>query len=263
MLPQHTLMKESAAPSRLEATSMLATDENIPELSAQLPRTYKRQAVSGLTKGQFERKLRSTLHKQYATLLHTLPATMQLRFPPLYHHAQKTCSHTLSLLRLLDLSEAEQTAIALGAFFHDIGKLCIDEDLLNKPGKLTLDEYAIIQHHPAYGASILTTFTSLPDVALLAYHHHERWDGEGYPDRLMGEAIPLGARIIAIADAFDAMTSRRGYQVRRSPEEALEELERCAGTQFDPLLVQLFCASNVMPAQRTSIALPCPVDHSN
>ena len=191
-----------------------------------------------------------SLHEQFHTLLLKLPSPMQARFPQLLGHSQKTFALTLRMVRLLNLTEAEQTTIAMGAFFHDIGKLAIDEDLLNKPGQLTPQEYAIIKRHPAYGARILTSFISLPDVALLAYYHHERWDGEGYPDRLTGEAIPLGARIIAIADAFDAMTSDRHYQARRTTQEALEELQRCAGTQFDPLLVQLFCTSELMPIRR-------------
>jgi HD-GYP domain-containing protein (c-di-GMP phosphodiesterase class II) len=263
MLPQHTINGDSASLSLLEATSLLSTSSDAPELPGQLPLAFKRQTFPGLARGPFERKLRHALNEQLHTLLPELPSPMQARFPQLYSHAQKTFAYTLRLLRLLNLTEAEQTTIAIGAFFHDIGKLAIDEDLLNKPGQLTPHEYAIIKRHPAFGARILTSFTSLPDVALLAYHHHERWDGEGYPDRLAGEAIPLGARVIAIADAFDAMTSHRSYQVRRGPQEALEELERCAGTQFDPQLVQLFCSGGLMPAHRTSIARPCPANHQD
>ena len=205
--------------------------------------------------------IQDTINEQAHALLVKLPPSMQARFLQLYNHAQKTFTLTLRMLRLLNLAEAEQTTIALGAFFHDIGKLAIDGDLLNKPGPLTPQEFAIIKHHPAYGASILNSYASMPDVALLAYHHHERWDGEGYPDRLAGEAIPPGARMIAIADAFDAMTSNRSYQVRRSPQEALDELQRCAGTQFDPLLVQLFCAGRLIPNHRPSVAQSCPANH--
>jgi HD-GYP domain-containing protein (c-di-GMP phosphodiesterase class II) len=261
MLPQHTINGDSASLSLLEATSLLTTGSNAPELPGQLPLAFKWQPFPGQARGPFERKLRHTLHEQFHALLLTLPSPMQAHFPQLYNHAQKTFAYTLRMLRLLHLTEDEQTTIAIGAFFHDIGKLAIDEDLLNKPGPLTSEEYAIIKRHPAYGARILTSLTSLPDVALLAYHHHERWDREGYPDRLAGEAIPLGARMIAIADAFDAMTSNRTYQVRRSPQEALEELQRCAGTQFDPRLVQLFRASGFMPDHRTSTARSYPANH--
>ncbi len=204
--------------------------------------------------------LQNTINEQFHYLLIKLPPPMRSRFAQLYNHAQKTFALSLHILCLLNLDETEQMTIAMAAFFHDIGKLAIDEELLNKPGRLTPREYAIIQHHPAYSADILNTLTQLPDVALLAYHHHERWDGTGYPDKLTGEAIPLGARMIAIADAFDAMTSYRSYQVQRTPQEALKELQRCAGTQFDPLLVQLFCAGKPTSALWTSIAPPYPAN---
>lgn len=242
MLSRHTINGDGENVSLLEATSILSTTRNRSKSPGRSPLAFKRQTFPGPARGQFERQLRQALHEQFQALMLHLPPVMQARFPHLYRHSQKTFALTLSMLRLLDLSEDESTTIALGAFLHDIGKLAIDEALLNKCTALTPQEYAIIKCHPAYGADILTSYVRLPDVALLAYHHHERWDGEGYPDRLAGEAIPLGARIIAIADAFDAMTSQRSYQRQRSPREAAEELERCAGTQFDPMLVQFFCA---------------------
>ena len=261
MLSRHARHGDNTNISLLEATSILSTTSNRSEAPGQLPLVFNRQTFPGPARGQFERQLRQELHEQFQTLLLHLPSTMQARFPQLYRHSQKTFTLTLEILRLLDISEAEQTTIATGAFLHDIGKLAIDEALLNKSEALTPQEYAILRCHPAYGYDILTSYVWMPDVALLAYHHHERWDGEGYPARLAGEAIPLGARIIAIADAFDAMTSRRCYQKQRSPREAAEELQRCAGTQFDPKLVQLFCAGRFTPARPVSDALPCPVNH--
>jgi putative nucleotidyltransferase with HDIG domain len=249
MLSRHTMHGEGESVALLEATAFLSTTSNRSKSPGRLPLAFPRQTFPGAARGPFERQLRQALHEQFQDLMLHLPPVMQARFPQLYRHSQKTFALTLSMLRLLDLSEAEQTTIAIGAFLHDIGKLAIDEALLNKSEALTPQEYAIIKRHPVYGADILTRYVWLPDVALLAYHHHERWDGEGYPDRLAGEAIPLGARIIAIADAFDAMTSDRSYQRRRSPQEAVEELERCAGTQFDPMLVQLFCADRPMLAR--------------
>lgn len=261
MLSRPTPNGDSANVSLLEATALLITTSNRSKSPDRLPLTINRQTFSGTARSQFERQLRQALHEQFQTLMFHLPSTMQSRFSHLYRHSQKTFALTLDMLRLLDVSKAEQTTIAIGAFLHDIGKLAIDEALLNKPEALTAQEYALIKCHPVFGADILTSYVQLPDVALLAYHHHERWDGEGYPDRLAGEAIPLGARIIAIADAFDAMTSHRSYQRKRSPREALEELARCAGTQFDPMLVQLFCADKLMLAHPASVALSCPVNH--
>ena len=261
MLPRHTINGDGEGVSLLEATSLLSTTNNRSKSPARSPLALHRQTFPGTARGQFERQLRLALHEQFQDLMLHLPPVMQARFPHLYRHSQKTFALTLGILRLLDLSEAEQTTIAIGAFLHDIGKLAIDEALLNKSEALTPQEYAFIKCHPIYGADILTSYVWLPDVALLAYHHHERWDGEGYPDRLAGEAIPLGARIIAIADAFDAMTSDRSYQRRRSPREAVEELERCAGTQFDPTLVQLFCSDRLMPVRPAPVELPCPANH--
>lgn len=261
MLSQQVMNEDSESIALLKAASSLVTTESRPESPGLSPLAFNRYTFPGLARGQFERRLRSALAEQFHELMLHLPPVMQARFPHLYRHSQKTFALTISILRLLDLSETEQTTIAIGAFLHDIGKLAIDEALLNKSEALTPQEYAVIKHHTVYGADILTRYVWLPDVALLAYHHHERWDGEGYPDRLAGEAIPPGARIIAIADAFDAMTSDRCYQKRRSPREALEELERCAGTQFDPTLVQLFCADRLMLTRPAPVAPPCPVNH--
>jgi HD-GYP domain-containing protein (c-di-GMP phosphodiesterase class II) len=130
--------------------------------------------------------------------------------------------------------------IGLAAFFHDVGKLHIDDVLLRKASGLTPQEYEIIKNHPAYGAKILSQFKLIKNVIPSLYHHHERMDGKGYPDGLRGKAIPLGARIIAIADAFDVMTSHRSYQKSRTPTQAIEELYKHAGTQFDAELVELF-----------------------
>jgi HD-GYP domain-containing protein (c-di-GMP phosphodiesterase class II) len=124
----------------------------------------------------------------------------------------------------------------LAASLHDLGKLAIPEEILRKPGPLTGPERLVLERHPQIGHRMLESLGVDP-VADWVLHHHERWDGAGYPDGLAGEAIPLGARIIFVADAFDAMTSDRVYQSRLSTEEALAELERCAGTQFDPELV--------------------------
>jgi HD-GYP domain-containing protein (c-di-GMP phosphodiesterase class II) len=140
----------------------------------------------------------------------------------------------------MNLPKDERVTIGLGALFHDIGKICIEDALLHKVESLTSSEFEVIKEHPAHGALILGHFRMLKNVAPMVYHHHERWDGKGYPAGLQGEAIPLGARIVALADAFEVMTSRRVYQVTRTPAEALEELYLCAGTQFDPHLVEWF-----------------------
>ncbi|NTU60317.1 MAG: response regulator, partial [Deltaproteobacteria bacterium] len=123
---------------------------------------------------------------------------------------------------------------------HDIGKIGIASSILNKPGKLTDEEYEIIKSHPRLGRRILEPISFLKGVVPVVYHHHERWDGRGYPDGLGGEEIPLGARIMLVADTYDAMTSDRAYRKGLSHQVAVEELERCCGTQFDPQCVEAF-----------------------
>jgi diguanylate cyclase (GGDEF)-like protein len=141
-------------------------------------------------------------------------------------------------LRLgLDAEQVELTRLA--GSLHDLGKLAIPEELLRKAGELTDSERLVLERHPQIGYRMLDSLGVDP-VADIVLYHHERWDGAGYPDGLRGEEIPLGARIIFVCDAYDAMTSDRVYRARRSHEAALGELRRCAGTQFDPLLVEAF-----------------------
>jgi diguanylate cyclase (GGDEF)-like protein len=131
--------------------------------------------------------------------------------------------------------------IRLAGMVNDVGKLALPDELLTKPGPLTAAERGILQRHPQIGFQLLESLGADP-VATWVLHHHERWDGRGYPERLAGERIPLGARILFVADAYDAMTSDQSWRPRLSREEALAELERCAGTQFDPAVVAAFAA---------------------
>ena len=136
--------------------------------------------------------------------------------------------------------EREVDEIKSAGLLHDIGKIAIPENLLNKPGKLTEEEFAEVARHPEIGFRILNTVNDMSDIAEFALSHHERWDGKGYPRGIAGERIPLQARMIAIADAYDAMTSERSYRSPLSQKEAADEILRNAGTQFDPKLAHLF-----------------------
>jgi HD-GYP domain-containing protein (c-di-GMP phosphodiesterase class II) len=139
-----------------------------------------------------------------------------------------------------ELTADKRDAIIAAARIHDLGKVATSDHILRKPGCLTDDEFAVIQRHPVDGSEILRHLTPYRHIVEIVRHHHERGDGRGYPDGLAGEAIPFGARVIAVADTYDAMTTDRPYRRALSHEEALAELQRGAGTQFDPVVVAAF-----------------------
>jgi putative nucleotidyltransferase with HDIG domain len=142
--------------------------------------------------------------------------------------------------RLLGLSEQDRTTIRIGGYLHDVGKIAIADRILLKPGPLTPEEYAEMQRHSEIGGAIVQTHEAMTEIARIVRHHHERFDGRGYPDRLAGLDIPLGARIIAVADAFSAMTTNRVYRAAIPVEAAWAELHEHSGSQFDPAIVELF-----------------------
>jgi putative nucleotidyltransferase with HDIG domain len=143
----------------------------------------------------------------------------------------------LAIGRELGLSQAELDVLGHAALFHDIGKLAIPDAILLKPASLTSDEWALMQRHADEGARIIDRLGFLGDAVPAIRHHHERFDGTGYPERLAGEEIPLGARIIHVADALDSMLTTRIYRAARPPAEALSELKRSSGSQFCPRCV--------------------------
>jgi HD-GYP domain-containing protein (c-di-GMP phosphodiesterase class II) len=152
---------------------------------------------------------------------------------------------------------ARLSALRFGAPLHDIGKIAVRLDVLRKSGPLTGDELSEIQRHPSAGASLMLSMRAGYHALPYVLYHHERWDGTGYPSGLAGEAIPVEARVLAVADAFDAMTSPRPYRTALTTDRALEEVHRCTGTQFDPVVAEVFLEiwserSGVWPAQRAS-----------
>ena len=148
--------------------------------------------------------------------------------------------YSLIISQELALEENYMEEIEIAGLLHDIGKIGIPEDILRKPGKLTDEEYNTIKLHTEYGKKILNGIKKLSTISLWLSSHHERWDGRGYPSALTGKEIPLPARILAIADTYDAMTSNRSYRTGLSHETAVEEIKRCAGSQFDPEIVEAF-----------------------
>lgn len=153
-------------------------------------------------------------------------------------HSERVAELSLLLARVIDLPEKEQRRIHIGAHLHDIGKIGIPDSILNKKGRLTPEEYDVIRRHPEIGSHIVGKLRVFEPVVEIVRHHHERIDGKGYPDGLAGEQIALGTRIVAVADAFDAMTSRRPYRPAMLLPQAWGEIYSCRGTQFDPLVVE-------------------------
>jgi len=162
-------------------------------------------------------------------------------------HSQRVSELAARTARRLGLPEDQVELTRLAASLHDLGKLAIPEELLRKPGPLTDPERMILERHPQIGFRMLESL-GVDTVAEWVLHHHERWDGRGYPDGLPGDEIPLGARIIFVADAYDAMTSECVYRRRVSPEAAIAELDRCAGSQFDPGIVTAFAEELALTA---------------
>jgi putative nucleotidyltransferase with HDIG domain len=154
-------------------------------------------------------------------------------------HSERVAQLSEEISENLHLSADETELIRLAASLHDLGKLAIPEEILRKPAALTDAERIVLERHPQIGHRMLESLGVEP-IAEWVLHHHERWDGTGYPEGLAGDAIPIGARVIFVADAFDAMTSNRLYRPALTHDAALAEVERCSGTQFDPEVVTAF-----------------------
>jgi diguanylate cyclase (GGDEF)-like protein len=169
-------------------------------------------------------------------------------------HSERVSDMAARVAVRLGLPDEQVELTRLAGSLHDLGKLAIPEEILRKPGPLTDAERLVLERHPQIGYRMLDSLGVDP-VAEWVLHHHERWDGGGYPDGLFGEEIPIGARIIFVADAYDAMTSDRVYRQRLSEEEALAELRRCAGTQFDPRIVAAFAEELGLPTHRSLVAV--------
>ncbi|MDT8316547.1 MAG: HD-GYP domain-containing protein [bacterium] len=187
----------------------------------------------------------ANLHQELKNaFLHTAEALAEAvnsRDPYTGGHVRRVVSYSLKLADELGLSVKEKEKLRLSAILHDIGKIGIDDAILRKAGKLSAGEEALMRSHPEIGARILGFVDEMKDIIPGVRHHHERFDSSGYPDKLKGEAIPLPARIIAITDAFDALTTNRPYSKAIDHNRALDKIRKGGGTQFDPRLVKEFC----------------------
>jgi diguanylate cyclase (GGDEF)-like protein len=178
----------------------------------------------------------SSKHNQLNLLLYL----MEEKFQETELHARRVQGYAMKIGKRLQLPEAETNSIYLLSVLHDIGKICVADSILQKPGKLDLDEWDAMKQHCVMGARILRTSSELTSVSHAVLCHHENWDGTGYPMGLRNDEIPLLARIIRVVDSYDAMTNVRVYSGARSHEDAAEEMRRCSGTHFDPRIVEIF-----------------------
>lgn len=198
--------------------------------------------VTGATAGMsFENsRLRESVEEGYRSTIRALASAIDAKDPYTCGHSQSVAQYSLVSGLVLNLSVDEMQTLETAALLHDIGKIGIDDAILRKPRKLTPAERAAVKDHPVIGAAIIHDIASLQEVTDLVLHHHEAYDGSGYPHGLRGEQIPLGARIIAVADAFDSMTTNRPYRVAMTMNEAMNELRRCRGAQFCPQALDAF-----------------------
>ncbi len=215
---------------------------------------------------EIERSRRQA-NRTFSQTLGVLAATIDRRDPYTAGHSRRVADYSRAVAERLALRDEEQNAIEHAALLHDIGKIGIPDAILLKPAGLDDAEFAVMREHPAIGAAILGGIDALEGVTLCVLHHHERIDGAGYPAGLAGDQIPLGARIIAVAEAFDAMTTDRPYRRALSITAATEELERSAGRQFDQrcagALLELVAEGAIVPPAATAGAELSPSGQRN
>lgn len=182
----------------------------------------------------------SILSNELSTFTTFVLHIIKLYDPITYAHSERVKSWTIMIAKEMKLSSKQIHELSQAASWHDIGKLEIPNEILNKDGKLTVEEYEIVKTHPEIGYQLVKDMHFFKDYLPVIRYHHERIDGKGYPLGLKGDEISLHARIMCVADSFDAMTSKRSYKPGMTMKEAVEELKRCAGTQFDPKVVKIF-----------------------
>ncbi len=180
------------------------------------------------------------LKELFYKTIKSIASALDAKDPYTHGHSMRVTLYSIILAKELGVPQDKLELIETSGLLHDIGKIAIPQAILCKPGKLDDNEFVVMKSHPSSSERLISSIEKLHDVSPGVKHHHERWDGRGYPDRLAGEDIPFTARIIAIADTYDAMTSTRSYRKALDHEVAIAEIEKCAGSQFDPALAQKF-----------------------
>jgi ribonuclease P protein subunit RPR2 len=236
--------------AQTEGAELDAARKEIDALREALARHEQEAAVRG---GQLERyaaDLRETfkqerarsqeLKRSYRATVRALANAVEARDAYTGKHAERVAAYGLEIGREAGLDVTDSPEIEFGFLLHDVGKVAVPDAILFKSSGLTEEEYALISKHPVTGWEILREIEFLGEAKLVVRHHHERWDGAGYPDRLAGEDIPLSARVFAVADTLDALTTDRPYRPASDWTEARSVIEAVAGTQFDPQVVEAF-----------------------
>lgn len=182
--------------------------------------------------------LLESIQKAYYETIKALVIAMESKDPYMHGHGERVAKYAVKIAKTMNLPPEEIKVINFFSILHDIGKIGIPEEIILKPGKLTAKEWKLMRKHPAIGESIIEPIEFLQPVRTLLRHHHEWYNGKGYPDKLKGKDIAVAARILAVADAFDAMQSERPYRKAFSKKKALQEVRKSSGTQFDPMVVK-------------------------
>jgi len=185
-------------------------------------------------------KAREKILEANINTVKSLVSTLEAKDPYTKGHCERVTNYAIKIAEAMNLDEGYISVLRNAASIHDIGKLGISDDILHKPGKLDDNQWDIIKRHPSDGVNIVSTLDFLDKEKEIILHHHERFDGRGYPDGLKEEEIPLGAKILAVADSFDAMNSTRPYRSALSNQEIIKELEKGKGQQFDPEIADVF-----------------------
>jgi HD-GYP domain-containing protein (c-di-GMP phosphodiesterase class II) len=204
------------------------------------------------------------MRENYLNTVEALVQALEAKDTYTSGHSARVGKLAVIIAEGLEMSEDKIEALKYAAVLHDVGKIGVSETILNKDGKLLEAEWEIIRSHPVIGETIIKSIKFLFDIGQVVRHHHERYDGEGYPDGIKGEEIPLESRIIAVADTYDAITSDRSYRKGKTHDEAIQELKRVSGSQLDPKLVEVFCkvvtpesVTQIVSTAKVQIASSC------
>jgi putative nucleotidyltransferase with HDIG domain len=237
----------ASAEKALSATesSIARRKESAPEIAEIFEYVRNLESLVSARNSQFK-AITSDLERSYDITLEALGDALDLKGAETEGHSRRVTAFTIAIAQKMGLQKSEIRTIARGAFLHDIGKLAIPDMILTKPGKFTPDEINIMKEHAWYGYKILKRIPFLNEAAEIVYAHQERYDGTGYPRRLKGEEIPLGARIFSIADTLDALTSDRPYRPQKTLQAARKAIKAASGSLFDPKIVEVFLS---MPAK--------------